>query len=49
MGVELTATGMPVIVCGNGPIRNKKIAIDVSSEEEYKKVLDNLPLNEKIK
>ena len=49
MGVELTATGMPVIVCGNGPIRNKKIAIDVSSEKEYKEALDNLPLKEKIK
>lgn len=49
MGVELTATGLPVIVCGNGPIRNKKIAIDVSSENEYKKVLDNLPFKEKLK
>ena len=44
MGVELPALGTPVIVCGEGFIRNKKIAIDIISKENYIKVLKELPL-----
>ena len=44
MGIELTALGMPVIVCGEGFIRNKNIAIDILSKEHYSKVLKQLPL-----
>ena len=44
MGIELTALGVPVIVCGEGFIRNKKIAIDVISKEHYTKVMKELPL-----
>jgi hypothetical protein len=43
-GVELSAIGIPIIVAGEAWIRNKGFTLDVSSPEEYIKVLDRLPL-----
>ena len=40
----MSALGKMVIVAGEGFIRNKKIAIDISSKDHYKKTLENLPL-----
>jgi len=48
MGVELTAIGIPVIVAGEAWIRNKGITIDISSPQEYFKILDKLPLRKKL-
>ena len=45
-GVELTSMGIPVIVAGEAWIRNKGLTIDVASPEEYRQVLDGLPLDE---
>ena len=42
----MTALGVPVIVCGEGFIRNKKIAIDVISKEHYTNILNELPLKD---
>jgi len=47
-GVELTSMGIPVIVAGEAWIRNKGITLDASSLDEYYKILDQLPLNDKI-
>ncbi|MBI4733672.1 MAG: capsule biosynthesis protein, partial [Rubrobacteridae bacterium] len=47
-GVELTAQGIPVIVAGEAWIRGKGFAIDADSSEEYYRVLDRLPLCEKM-
>jgi len=44
MGIELCANGKPVIVCGEGFVRNKKIAIDIESKPHYLNVLEKLPL-----
>ena len=44
MGIELSALGKPVIVCGEGFVRNKKIAIDVISKDHYLKILNKLPI-----
>ena len=48
MGVELSAMNIPVIVCGEGFIRNKEIATDVNSFREYDSILEKLPLKEKL-
>ena len=42
-GIELAATGMPVIVAGEAWTRNKGFATDVSSPEDYVRVLNRLP------
>ena len=34
IGIELAAMGKPVIVCGEGFVRNKNIAKDISSKEQ---------------
>ena len=39
IGIEMAARGKEVIVCGEGFIRNKKIALDVKSKKHYKKIL----------
>lgn len=44
-GVELTSMGIPVIVAGEAWIRNKGITVDVTSTEDYFKLLDSLPLS----
>jgi hypothetical protein len=45
-GVELTSMGIPVIVAGEAWIRNKDLTIDVSSEQDYYRILQSLPLKE---
>jgi len=47
-GVELTSRGIPVIVAGEAWIRNKGLTIDPKSQDEYFKVLDQLPLPQKM-
>jgi len=48
LGVELSAMNIPVIVCGEGFIRNKGIGIDINSFDDYDKILKKLPLNQKL-
>lgn len=43
-GVELTSDGVPVIVAGEAWIRNKGLTMDASNREQYKQVLDSLPV-----
>ncbi len=45
-GVELTSMKIPVIVAGEAWIRNKGLTIDVASRDEYRQVLEGLPLAE---
>lgn len=45
-GVELTSMGIPVIVAGEAWIRNKGLTIDVASQDDYREILDGLPLAE---
>jgi hypothetical protein len=47
-GIELAATGIPVIVAGEAWIRNKGFAIDVDSPETYFNILEHLPLNKRM-
>lgn len=35
IGIELAAMGKKIIVCGEGFIRNKKIAIDIKNKKQY--------------
>ena len=44
MGIELPVKNIPVIVCGEAFVRNKKIAIDITSKDHYLNVLNQLPL-----
>ena len=44
MGIELPVKNIPVVVCGEGMIRNKKITLDITSKEHYLDVLNKLPL-----
>ena len=44
VGIEYASLGKPVIVCGEGFIRNKKIAIDITSKEHYLNILNQMPL-----
>ena len=43
-GVEMASMGVPVIVAGEAWVRGKGFAIDVSSPEDYFRILDSLPL-----
>ena len=47
-GVELTSRSIPVIVAGEAWIRNKGITYDASSPEEYFRILDRLPLSNRL-
>ena len=47
-GVELAATGMPVIVAGEAWVRNKGITRDARSEAEYLRLLDELPYRSRL-
>lgn len=47
-GVELAATGVPVIVAGEAWIRGKGISLDASSEADYFRLLDTLPLTARL-
>lgn len=47
-GVELTATGIPVVVAGEAWVRNKGITLDAASETDYFRLLDSLPLADRL-
>ncbi|WP_441280318.1 capsular biosynthesis protein [Tardiphaga sp. 862_B3_N1_1] len=47
-GVELTSSGIPVIVAGEAWIRGKGVTLDASSEAEYVQLLDRLPLSNRL-
>lgn len=47
-GVELAATGLPVIVAGEAWIRGKGISMDAASEADYFRLLDGLPLSYRL-
>ncbi len=47
-GVELSSLGIPVVVAGEAWIRGKKLTLDASSPEQYFKLLDRLPLSERL-
>lgn len=44
VAVEAAGRGTPVIVAGEAWIRGKGLSIDVDSPEQYRRVLDSLPL-----
>lgn len=48
MGVELAATGIPVIVAGEAWIRGKGITSDANSESEYFELLHKLPFDSRL-
>ena len=48
MGVELTAVGIPVVVAGEAWIKNKGLTLDASSPEHYFRILDRLPLRQRL-
>jgi hypothetical protein len=43
-GVELTSLGIPTIVAGEAWIRNKGITIDARTADDYRSILDTLPV-----
>jgi len=47
-GVELTSVGIPTIVAGEAWIRNKGLTLDASSPEDYFRILDGLPLPDRM-
>jgi hypothetical protein len=47
-GIELSATGKTVVVAGEAWIRGKGFALDASSPEDYKQILDALPVGESL-
>jgi hypothetical protein len=47
-GLELAARGIPVIVAGEGWMRNKGFSWDASSPSQYKSLLDKLPFGKRL-
>lgn len=47
-GIEVAATGVPVIVAGEAWIRNKGFSMDAGSPDEYRQLLDRLPLRRRM-
>lgn len=47
-GIELSATGIPVIVAGEAWIRGKGFTRDARSPEDYDNILDTLPLGARL-
>jgi hypothetical protein len=47
-GVELTAAGIPIVVCGDAWIRGKGLSVDIESREHYSSVLESLPSFERL-
>lgn len=47
-GVELTSSGIPVIVAGEAWIRGKGMTIDATSAQDYDAALDTLPLGRRL-
>lgn len=48
MGVELTSVGIPTVVAGEAWIKNKGLTLDAANREEYFRILDRLPLGERL-
>lgn len=48
MGVELSAVGLPVIVAGEAWIRGKGVTFDATTESDYFRLLDALPLSQRL-
>ena len=48
MGVELSASGKPVIVAGEAWIRGKGLTIDASTKKDYIEKLNDLPFGEPL-
>lgn len=48
-GVELTSLGIPVIVAGEAWIRNKGVTIDATSPADYFRILDGLPVGQRMR
>lgn len=47
-GVEMAAKGIPVIVAGEAWIRNKGLTMDATSPEDYRRILDKLPMTSRM-
>lgn len=47
-GVELTSMGIPTIVAGEAWIRNKGITRDAANADEYFRLLDQLPVRQRM-
>ncbi|HEY5412712.1 MAG TPA: capsule biosynthesis protein, partial [Caulobacteraceae bacterium] len=47
-GVELTAVGIPVVVAGEAWIKNKGLTLDASTPDDYVRILDSLPLRQRL-
>lgn len=47
-GVELTAVGIPVVAAGEAWIKNKGLTLDASSPEDYRRILDSLPVGRRL-
>jgi glycosyltransferase involved in cell wall biosynthesis len=47
-GVELTAVGIPTVVAGEAWIKNKGLTLDARSREDYRALLDRLPLGQRL-
>lgn len=46
-GLELACQGLPVICCGGFVwLRNKGLTIDIDTQEQYRRVLDTLPIED---
>lgn len=48
MGIELTASGIPTVVAGEAWIRGKGFSLDADSPQQYRQILDRLPLRERM-
>ncbi len=47
-GIEVSSLGVPVIVAGEAWIRGKGFSLDASSPDEYRRILDTLPLRDRL-
>ena len=47
-GLELAAMGLPIVVAGEAWARNKGFTMDASSVEDYLKILDALPVGQRL-
>lgn len=47
-GIELAAMGIPVVVAGEGWVRNKGLSLDAESPDSYRDLLDRLPLGHRM-
>ena len=48
MGVELSASGIPVVVAGEAWIRGKGVTKDATSKEDYLDILNKLPFDKNL-